>query len=136
MNNKELKSLIKEMVRESLTEIFVEMKLESIVENVISKSVRSSSRLTERNQTETVEETPVYSPPKIKPRNNAVLRENLRKKLGVSEDQWETIYGDISDSNPILSSNSSLNENTNPEFVPESTLEETGLMKDYSRFLK
>jgi hypothetical protein len=121
MKPKDLKKLIKPIIRECLTEIFMEMNLEAIVESVIE------SRKPEPRQpfipvlSEQREESPEER------------REKMKARLGISEDEWKSVYGDTYEdagSNPILSGEEK------PEYVPENVLRESGLMKDYSRFVK
>jgi hypothetical protein len=134
MNNKELKAVIKEMVRQSLTEIFAEMKLESIVEGVMQRG-SSRSRLTDAVYRD--EEAPVQrQQPRPQPsRQKEQIRESLRKKLHISDSEWTGIYGDIQPDNPIVTGQTG-GGNFNQESVSEQQLEEIGLMKDYSKFIK
>jgi hypothetical protein len=125
MNKKQLKTLIKEMVRESLTEIFVEMKLESIVENVVRQQapIRTASAVSHEvieNPRRTIaERTVVNTQP-----NRTELRENLKKNLGVSDDEWRNIYSDVNMEK--LPPSGAVSANENPEFVSEDDLRALG----------
>lgn len=131
MNKKELKYLIKEMVRESLTEIFAEMKLESIVEGVMKKQTRPSSRLNEE-----VQERPApVRQPIQRPKPAVAIKEQVIKNLGVTDDEWSSIYADI-DTSKLPPGMGSSGGHENPELVTEGQLEQLGLMRDYSEFLK
>ena len=143
MNKKELKSVIKEMVRQSLMEIFAEMHLETIVESVVKrqKPVSTQKQQTLKEQF-VVEEERVTSQRQTKPapkvdeaKQKAMLREELRKKMGVSEQSWNMYYSDI-DPTKLPPGASSPGGNENPESVPEDLLEAAGLMRDYSDFIK
>jgi hypothetical protein len=119
MNKKELKHLIKEIVRESLVEIFVEMKLESIVEGVVKKQshgmIAESPRYIERQEA-----------PQPRQPVRRDLKENLIKKMGISEDEWKGIYESVDVNNLPPSGGSTAMEN--PEFVSEDQLRQLGLL--------
>lgn len=117
MNKRELKALIKEMVRESLTEIFVEMKLENIVERVVRQ----------QNPMIVEEATPrvVYQQPqRQQAQPKQIVRENLRNKMAISDDEWKGIYEDV-DVERMPSGMSTTVEN--PEFVSEDDMRKLGL---------
>jgi len=144
MDKKELKSVIKEMVRQSLMEIFAEMHLETIVESVVKKQkpISTQKQQTLKEQFVVEEEERVVSPRQAKPapkvdeaKQKAMLREELRKKMGVSEQSWNMYYSDI-DPTKLPPGASSSGSNENPESVPEDLLEAAGLMRDYSDFIK
>lgn len=126
MNKKDLKKVIKEMVRESLLEIFAEMKLETIVEQVVKKQgvvkrpVSASSTLREE----------LNSTPRL---SKEEVRKKMMENIGVDEDTWANIYEDTATSdNPILGGDDS----DKPELVSESALKESGLFRDYSKFVE
>ncbi len=144
MDKKELKSVIKEMVRQSLMEIFAEMHLETIVEGVVRKQkpVTAPMKRQLREQFVQEEEEEVPTPRQAAPapkvdtaKQKAVMKEELRKKLGVSDDVWKMYYSDI-DPTKLPPGASSPGANENPESAPEELLEAAGLMRDYSDFLK
>lgn len=147
MDKKELKSVIKEMVRQSLMEIFAEMHLETIVESVVRKQkpAQAAQKQQLREQfvaeQEQEEERPVVRQtakpaPKVdEAKQKALLREEMRKKLGVSDEAWKLYYSDI-DPTKLPPGASSPGANENPESVPEDLLEAAGLMRDYSEFIK
>lgn len=128
MNKKELKGLIKEVVRECMAEMLMELKLENIIESAMSKMTVSAPSVSSRNLNEEV--ALVTSKPKSKT--------DLRKKLGVSEAEWNAIYSNVDTSNPILSENRSadpISSQPKPPEVSANELAEAGLYKDYSKFL-
>jgi hypothetical protein len=56
----------------------------------------------------------------------------MMARLGISEEEWRTMYSDTASSdNPILTGDDS----DKPELVSESVLRESGLMRDYSKFV-
>lgn len=131
MQKSELKVLIKQLVRESLTEIFAEMRLESIVEGVLKK--HQSVVLSED-----AEEEPIR--PTRPKEDSSVKKRRLMEALG-GEEMWNNVYGDIEESNPILSNRSASGAPVpgavdGTEYVKEADLREAGLFKDYSRFVK
>lgn len=122
MNKKELKSLIKEMVRESLTEIFVEMKLENIVEKVVQQHQPVlSERVSSIPKASFVTED---RPQRSSQRES--IRENLRSKLAVSDDEWRNIYETVDMEKLPPSGASTVMEN--PEFTTEDDLRKLGLL--------
>ncbi len=121
MNKRELKHLIKEIVRESLVEIFVEMKLESIVESVVKK--QSQGMIAEAPRYREVEQQAPQPRPQPARRD---LKENLIKKMGISEDEWKGIYESVDVNNLPPSGGSTAMEN--PEFVSEDQLRQLGLL--------
>ena len=122
MNSKDLKKLIKQLVKESLTEIFVEMKLETIVENVLVKKITEQKQATLEDVSEDSFDTS----------NSKILKEKIRENLRVDDSEWNSIYGNIDvSSNPIINDST-----TNPELVSKSQLVESGLYRDYSKFVK
>lgn len=142
MDKKELKSLIKQMVRESLLEVFAEINLSKLVENAVSKKLSNVSR---KNVVEAVEDKSQYSlkkqlveqkettqdSPSLQEQKQKV-REELHKKYGISKDEFQMIYGNIAENNPILTDA----KVDDQEKVSESTLLNSGLMRDFSKFLK
>lgn len=137
MDQKALKKVIKQLVRESLTEIFAEMQLEKIVESVVSKTTlsKSFSAVVEKPKAkysvrETMNEQVI--PKQQKPvMSSAEKKRIIMEKMGVKDDMWAGIYGDTAESNnPILEDSEVAGEE-----VPESVLENMGLMKDYSKHL-
>lgn len=145
MDKKELKSVIKEMVRQSLMEIFAEMHLETIVESVVRKQkpvVVSAPKKQPLREQFVVEEEEEETPPARKAtpkvdevKQKALLREEIKKKMGVSDQAWNMYYSDI-DPTKLPPGASSPGGNENPESVPEDILEAAGLMRDYSDFIK
>jgi hypothetical protein len=115
MNKKELKSLIKEMVRESLTEIFVEMKLENIVENVVRQKVTTPA------SHEYFEE----SIPRKQQTPKRVMKEEIKSKLGISDNEWRNIYEDVNTEKMPAGTSSQFE---NPEFTTEDDLRKLGLL--------
>jgi len=123
MNKVELKSVIKQLVRESLTEIFAEMNLQTIVEQSVKKNLSNITQNTPTIREQVYEQKPKVSVDK---------RKKMMESMGVTDDVWRSIYADTASSaNPIIEGNDMPN---NPE-IPASVLEETGLLKDYSKFL-
>ena len=132
MNKKELKSLIKEVVKETMAEMMLEMNFSNIIEGALSKGlsvpVAAKTQLNEekRNITEPLR----YATPPTKPKTD------LRKKLGISENEWKNVYADIAESDsPILEENNGANSQPKPPEVSVNDLAEAGLYKDYSKFL-
>lgn len=145
MDKKELKIVIKEMVRQSLMEIFAEMHLETIVESVVKKQkpvvVSASTKKQPLREQFVIEEEDETPPPRQatskvdEAKQKAILREEMKKKLGVSDEAWKMYYSDI-DPTKLPPGASSPGGNENPESVPEDLLEAAGLMRDYSDFIK
>lgn len=145
MDKKELKIVIKEMVRQSLMEIFAEMHLETIVESVVKKQkpvvVSASAKKQPLREQFVIEEEDETPPPRQatsrvdEAKQKAILREEMKKKLGVSDEAWKMYYSDI-DPTKLPPGASSPGGNENPESVPEDLLEAAGLMRDYSDFIK
>jgi hypothetical protein len=130
--SKDLKKIIKPLIRECLLELFLEMKLESIVEGVVQK---------QQGTVQAVEQKTVQAQPV---RRSTANKRSLMEAIGVDESTWANIYDDT-----LKYGNSILNERTAPqngvqqqgsfddtELVSESALEQAGLLKDYSRFIK
>lgn len=92
MTKNELKKLIKEVVKETMAEMLMELKLENIIEGAMSKMTISAPS---RNLNETTEQ--VVSKPKPKT--------DLKKKLGISDEEWNKIYSSVDTGNSILSEN-------------------------------
>lgn len=113
------------MVRESLTEIFAEIHLEKIVEGVISNQ-RQGSTLVESISSE-------------QKRNNLTSghkpqTSELKKKLGISEQEWQTFYSNIGEN--TIKKEETIDPKANRQYVSEKLLESNGLMKDYSHLIK
>jgi hypothetical protein len=130
--SKDLKKIIKPLIKECLLEIFAEMKLESIVENVVQKH-QSNYSIAEQ----------VIERPMVKPAKKSVDKRSLMKAIGVDESTWANIYDDtLNSGNQILSeagrNSAPKSEMTfdDTELVSESILEQAGLLKDYSKFIK
>lgn len=126
MKAKDLKKMLKPLVRECLTEIFAEMKLETIVEGVVKKAapIRGpslSAALSNEPQPRVVNE---QRKPEI---TDEEKREMLQKRLGISDAEWKAVYAGTE---PLDNDDSG-----KPELVSESVLQQSGLMKDYSKFV-
>lgn len=128
MKKAELKKVIKPLIRECLTEIFAEIQLEKIVEGVIAEQMKARSRSKSFSEEVLVESRePVQQEPSPEER-----KEMMMKRLGISEDEWRDMYQDTARSdNPILTGDDS----DKPELVSESVLRQTGLYRDYSKFV-
>lgn len=125
MKSKDLKKMIKPLIRECLTEIFAEIQLEKIVKGVMSE--QSIRKPASRSFTEEVLAESVPSQVTAENRKRQVM-----DKLGISEEEWRTMYSDTDESDhPILSGD----ESDSPELVSENVLRQSGLLKDYSKFL-
>jgi len=126
VKSKDLKKMLKPLVRECLTELFAEMKLESIVEGVIKKSSLTrgpslSEALGRESQSQVVQEQRQVE------LTTEEKRDMLQKKLGISDDEWRSMYAGTE---PLDE-----NDSGGPELVSESVLHQAGLMKDYSKFV-
>jgi hypothetical protein len=129
MKSAELKKLIKPLIRECLTEIFAEIQLEKIVEGVIAEQMKARPRSSKSFSEEVLVEhkEPVRQEPTSEER-----KEMMMERLGISEQEWRTMYSDTAESdNPILSGDDS----DKPELVSENVLRQSGLYKDYSKFV-
>lgn len=132
--SKDIKKIIKPLVKECLLELFAEMKLESIVEGVVNKQQltnQSTAVIVENRQQQ------VQQPIRQKPN-----KRSLMEAIGVNENTWNDVYADtLKHGNSILKDSGGASTPTAPNYddtesVPEAVLENAGLMKDYSRFLK
>lgn len=128
MKSQDLKKLIKPIIRECLTEIFAEIQLEKIVEGVIAEQMKARPRSKSFSEEVLVEhKEPVRQEPTPEER-----KQMMTDRLGISEQEWRTMYSDTAESdNPILSGDDS----DKPELVSESVLRQSGLYKDYSKFV-
>lgn len=128
MTEKELKRLIKPLIRECLTEIFAEMQLEKIVENVVAKKNPQLNK--------TVSATQSQSIPRFSIERPKINESSLRKKLNISKEEWDNVYGNI-DTKALTEQSKTdrqvIEEGT--EGVPEEALESIGILKDYSKFI-
>jgi hypothetical protein len=128
MNKKELKGLIKEVVKETMAEMMLELNFSNIIESALSKdtnhqqSARSQLNEAPRQQLQQTSQKP---------------KTDLRKKLGISEQEWQNVYADIAEGDsPILSEASNpVDSQPKPPEVSVNDLAEAGLYRDYSKFL-
>ena len=128
MDSKDLKKVIKQLVKESLTEIFAEMKLETIVETVLDKKIHE---VKENKNNKVLEENYDISESRQNTNSNE-LKEIVKKRLAIDENEGKNIYGNIDlERNPIVKG-----QDTNPELVSKEQLVQSGLYRDYSKFVK
>jgi hypothetical protein len=128
----DLKKVVKQLVRESLVEIFAEMRLETIVESAVKKHVSSAPAVAPQRRSITEVLGPDEVPAQPKP-SKEELRAQMMDKLGIDDAEWRAIYADTADSdNPVLTGDDS----GKPELVSESALRQSGLFRDYSKFVK
>jgi hypothetical protein len=126
MNQKDLKKVIKQMVRESIAEIFVEMQLETIVEGVVKRAMKQQPSRVART------EAPATLVESVQPAPREELRSKIKQLVAPEDSEWASIYEDTAKhGNSILDGDDS----AVPE-VPESLLKETGLIRDFSKFIK
>jgi hypothetical protein len=140
MDKKELKNTIKEIVRESLLEIFAEMHLESIVKNVVKEQTFVNTVV--QKVSRPIQEQTAPAPAarrvvteSVEDREAAKQKEKeaLKKRMGISEDEWKNIYSTVDPRTVAQVASSAANEN--PELVSEEKLKQTGLYRDYSKFI-
>jgi hypothetical protein len=128
MKKKDLKRLIKPMIRECLAEIFMEMNLETIVEGVVRRQIKTRPHAPLMTESVIPEAAPAPKPPASSQDQKKLMRE----RLGISEEEWKTMYSDTAESdNPVLTGD----DNGNSELVSENALRQSGLYKDYSKFV-
>ena len=115
--------MIKPLIRECLTELFLEMKLENIIETVVHKKKRPSFK-------DAMAPAPTKQSAKSKEAARKIMTEDIKKRLGVDDSVWETVYADVGD-NSVLG-----DDQSGAPVVPEAALESRGLFEDYSRFVE
>lgn len=123
MTKKELKILIKEC----MAELMLEMKFEQIIESALVRSSKSSTSSLNENVAPQSRPRPQ---PKQQPQQPKI---NLKEKMKISDSEWNSIYASVDQNSPIMTE--SKTGQHNPEFVSEDVLEDTGLLRDYSKFL-
>lgn len=142
-NNEDIKKLIKPliegMVREALLKIFAEMKLETLIENAVNKQQRNSQAAA-TVMSENIQASKVSRPSVPKPN-----KRSLMEAIGVNENTWNDVYADtLKHGNSVLTAPEASPMSSTPqaggfddrEDAPVSALEQLGLIKDYSRFVK
>lgn len=129
MKKSDLKKMIKPLIRECLAEIFMEMNLETIVENVVNRTRARSPEVRRTYEPEVIVEQAhvAPAPPPPQPQESPEERRaRMMRKLGVSEAEWASMYAGTEP----------LSEDVGgPEIVSEEVLRESGLFRDYSKFV-
>lgn len=130
--NQQLKKVIKTLVRECLLEVFAEMKLENIVESVLSKQ----QTLSEKNTKKLLESSDENSTPSLFSRVNPASkpmnedrRAKIKEAMGLDDNTWNNVYGNIATPNEG-------EIDGKPQLVTEEQLLASGLIKDYSKYIK
>ena len=123
MKKNDLKKVIKPLIRECLTEIFMEMNLEHIVEGVMKKTEFAPKTSEPKVVTES-REVPPRQPQQLD-ESPEERRQRVMSKFGVSDIDWAEGTEPLDDS-----------DEGNPELVSEEILRQTGLYKDYSKFVE
>lgn len=126
MKKSDLKKMIKPLVRECLTEIFAEMKLESIVEGVVQKAAPSRGPSV-RDAMGVKPQPQVVQEQRQAEISEEERKDMLKRRLGIDENEWRAMY---EGTQPLDE-----DDTGKPELVSESTLRQSGLMKDYSKFV-
>lgn len=129
MKNKDLKLVIKQLVRESLTEIFAEIQLEKIVETVMEKQMKTLIKEVKPSVAHKVVSEPAR-------------RQSLLSQVMFNEEDQSSWYGKAQIKESVTAPAPNPYAEPDPissqrrEHVSEEALQQSGLLKDYSRFLK
>jgi hypothetical protein len=132
---KDLKKIIKEYVRQCLKEILAEQFIENVVKDVISENFLQASRpssfkdsVLQENNTENVEQ----SKEEMEERKKMILNKVID---GGEVNPYASIFEDtLNSNNSILTEGK--NDSDRQEIVSEAALRESGLFKNYDKFLK
>jgi hypothetical protein len=129
MDKKELKKIVKQMVQESIAEVFLQLNLETLIEGAIKRTMKQQqpSRVIKTESPATLVESKKSAP-------REEIRSKIKQLVSPDESEWASIYEDTAKhGSPILEGEDGSDR---PELVPESLLQESGLLRDFSKFVK